>query len=547
MDTAQAKQQIIERIKQASSILVTVSNNPSIDQLSACIGLTLLLNKMDKHATAVFSGQVPSIIEFLHPEKTIEANTNSLQDFIISLDKNKADKLRYKVENDVVRIFITPYKTALSEKDLVFSQGDFNVEAVIALGVKDRAQLDKAITTHGRILHDATLIAINSGNDKKAEIGQLNWQEPTASSLSEMLVSISEAFGTGLIDNQIATAFLTGIVSETKRFSNERTSPKVMTMSAQLMAAGANQQLIVSRLEPPPLPPQPPPQPPPPPRKPPEADRPVVKEPPKPLPPLPPSGVIEIPHELLEKSEPEVEIKPGEIHIDEQGNIISTDMAGAQESPQASSSPLAPEPLSVPTKSIPALPELRSDLPVHEAAQIIKPGRDALHESQVIAPVKAPAPPPDVIKNSPPGPHTLLNPAAHQPSISPPFTADTQPEWYDSSGKPSTNDPLAETPNPTGTLVGDGKDIQPPQASSLPLASQLAPNPASQMVDSARSAVQNAISAAPFDVGAHPVVALNAQPLSQPLHQNPAPPNSASPNPPPPVPPPMIPTNQTGT
>src|SRR6185312_5982122 len=99
---AQAKQQIVERVKQAENILVTVSNNPTVDQLAACIGLTLLLNKMGKHATAVFSGKVPSTIEFLQPEKTIETTTDSLQDFIISLDKNKADKLRYKVENDVV-------------------------------------------------------------------------------------------------------------------------------------------------------------------------------------------------------------------------------------------------------------------------------------------------------------------------------------------------------------------------------------------------------------------------------------------------------------
>src|ERR1700759_5173000 len=135
MDPAQAKQQIAERVKQANKFLVTVNSNPTVDQLAACIGLTLLLNKLGKHATAVFSGKVPSTIEFLQPDKTLQKNTDALQDFIISLDKNKADKLRYKVEDDVVRIFITPYHTSLSEKDLVFSQGDFNVEAVLALGV----------------------------------------------------------------------------------------------------------------------------------------------------------------------------------------------------------------------------------------------------------------------------------------------------------------------------------------------------------------------------------------------------------------------------
>src|SRR3954469_23325844 len=129
------KQQLIERLKAANNILVTVSRNPSVDQLAALLGLTLLLNKFDKHAAAVFSGQVPSTIEFLKPEDTLEKNTDSLRDFIIALDKSKADKLRYKVEDQVVRIFITPYKTSLSEKDLEFSQGDFNVDVVVALGV----------------------------------------------------------------------------------------------------------------------------------------------------------------------------------------------------------------------------------------------------------------------------------------------------------------------------------------------------------------------------------------------------------------------------
>src|SRR3982751_468377 len=141
---AQAKQQVAERLKQATNILVTVSANPSVDQLASCIGLTLLLNKTGKHATAVFSGKVPSTLEFLQPEKTIETNTDSLRDFIISLDKSKADKLRYKVEDEVVRIFITPYRTSISQKDLVFSQGDFNVQVVVTLGIRDQVQIDEA-------------------------------------------------------------------------------------------------------------------------------------------------------------------------------------------------------------------------------------------------------------------------------------------------------------------------------------------------------------------------------------------------------------------
>ena len=242
------KQRVVEALKNANNVLVTVSTNPSVDQLAACIGLTLMMNKLDKHATAVFSGAVPSTLEFLEPGKTLEANTDSLRDFIISLDKAKADKLRYKVEDDVVKIFITPYRTSIGAADLEFTQGQFNVDVVVALGVENRDQLDDAIIQQGQILHDAVVVDMSCGDHRPVEMGSINWHEATASSLCEMLVSISESFKTGLLDQQMSTAFLTGIVAETDRFSNDRTTPKVMTMSAQLMAAGANQQLIANQL-----------------------------------------------------------------------------------------------------------------------------------------------------------------------------------------------------------------------------------------------------------------------------------------------------------
>lgn len=241
------KQSIVDRLKQTNNVLVTVKNNPTVDQLSACIGLTLFLNKQGKHATAVFSGAVPSTIEFLKPESTLEKDTNSLRDFIISLDKSKADKLRYKVEDKVVKIFITPYRTSLSEDDLNFSQGDFNVDVVVALGVHVREELDQAIMAYGRILHDATVISVN--NNKPADLGALNWNDPKASSLSEMATSLVELLQPNLLDAQMATAFLTGIVAETDRFSNPKTTSVTMSLSAKLMSAGANQQLVATKLQ----------------------------------------------------------------------------------------------------------------------------------------------------------------------------------------------------------------------------------------------------------------------------------------------------------
>ncbi len=241
MDNQQ--EQLVKRISEANYILVTVNANPTFDQLAAAIGLTLMLNKMNKYATAIFSGQIPSALNFLNPEKTIEKTTDSLRDFIISLDKDKADKLRYKIEDNFVRIFISPYHSALSEKDFIYSMGDFNVDVVIALGIVKREELDKVIIEQGRILHDATIATINTAT--QSSLGTINWNDAKASSLCEMLVGLSSNIKVEkLLDGQIANALLSGIIEETAQFSNSKTTSATMAAGSRLLEAGANQQLV---------------------------------------------------------------------------------------------------------------------------------------------------------------------------------------------------------------------------------------------------------------------------------------------------------------
>ena len=246
------QQQIVEKIEASSSILITVSKDPSVDSLSAALGLTAIVNRLGKHATAIFSGAIPPAITFLDPEKVFENTPDSLRDFIIALSKEKADHLRYKVEGDVVKIFITPYRTTINSEDLEFSQGEYNVELVLALGVESQDNLDTALSAHGRILHDATVVTFSFGK-QTSSLGSIDWHDESASSLSEMVFNLGDlvkaSAETPLMDEQVATALLTGIVAETDRFSNLQTSSRTMAVAAQLMAAGANQQLIASKLQ----------------------------------------------------------------------------------------------------------------------------------------------------------------------------------------------------------------------------------------------------------------------------------------------------------
>lgn len=239
---------IIEKIRSSENILIALSNNPSVDDIAAAIGLTLYLDSIQRHVTAIYSGRITEGLEFLQPEATFETNTDSLQDFIIALSKDKADHLRYKLEGDYVKVFITPYRAKITEEDLKFSHGEYNVDFVIALDVASPDELDAALEEHGRIMHSASTVNITTSAPGK--FGEIDWSNPTASSVCEMVTQlILEMQGDDKpLDKDVATALLTGIVASTDRFSNSRTNSDTLGLASKLMGMGADQQLISANI-----------------------------------------------------------------------------------------------------------------------------------------------------------------------------------------------------------------------------------------------------------------------------------------------------------
>ncbi|MBR2767007.1 hypothetical protein IKF20_01155 [Candidatus Saccharibacteria bacterium] len=241
--------EVARKISEAHNVLVALSSDPSVDEMAAAIGLSLYLDKLGKRATAIYSGATPNALEFLKPEETFEDSVDTLQDFVIALNKEKADHLRYKLDGEFVKIYITPYKSKIVEEDLEFSYGDYNVDLVLALDVANGVDLDAALREHGRIMHDAVIINITTGNPGK--LGEIEWSDKSASSVSEMIARLLYSANSKVeIGKEEATAFLTGIVAATNRFSNAGTTPETMKMASRLMESGANQQLVSKNITP---------------------------------------------------------------------------------------------------------------------------------------------------------------------------------------------------------------------------------------------------------------------------------------------------------
>jgi nanoRNase/pAp phosphatase (c-di-AMP/oligoRNAs hydrolase) len=242
------KQQTSEAIRQAETILIITGQHPNIDQASSTLALAAVLRKFGKKVTALISDSLPQQLSFLETGE-LDRNLTGQRDFILKVDTKKAqvDKLRYEVAEDKLNIYVTPFKGSFAPSDVTYDYGSYRYDLVIVLGVPTRARIDRIYADNPSLFDNLPIVNLDFHRSNE-QYGAINLIEPTASSLCEILVALAESLQNGIVDEQIATAMLTGLMASTDRFTASHTTAKSLTVAAQLMAAGAKQPAIVRAL-----------------------------------------------------------------------------------------------------------------------------------------------------------------------------------------------------------------------------------------------------------------------------------------------------------
>jgi nanoRNase/pAp phosphatase (c-di-AMP/oligoRNAs hydrolase) len=194
------------------------------------------------------TGQLPKSSQVLDTRR-VSRDLSGIRDFIIRLDTSKVevDKLRYDVNEGNLEVVISPFAGNFTAKDASFDYGAYKFDLVIVLGVSQIAKIDTILEQNPTIFDGIHLINIDSHRSNE-QYGSVNYIEPQASSVCEMLVGIIESVAQGMIDYHVATALLTGIMSGTEGFTAPNTTAKSLTIAAQMMSGGAKQQDIVKVL-----------------------------------------------------------------------------------------------------------------------------------------------------------------------------------------------------------------------------------------------------------------------------------------------------------
>jgi phosphoesterase RecJ-like protein len=245
-----AKQQTVELIRASQNFLLLTHVNPDGDALGSLLALQMILTKLGKNATAVCSEPIPGAFQYLPGKEHLSDSFSGTKDFVITVDtrETKIDKLGYKnlPEENKLNIVITPVSGTFKPEDISSSHGQFKYDLVIVLDSPDLERLGLIYDQNTELFYETPVVNIDhhAGNDY---FGKINWVDLTATSTAEILVALVESLSREkpLLDVDVATALLTGIIVDTGSFQNANTTPKSFTVAAQLVAAGAKQQEII--------------------------------------------------------------------------------------------------------------------------------------------------------------------------------------------------------------------------------------------------------------------------------------------------------------
>jgi len=243
-------QQVTEAIKKSHHILITFRKDFTIDAVASALALYLVLKKQEKLVDIICSDfKLPDSLKFLPTTKNIKDNFSTLQKFVINLDttKNKVDEFSYDLKKDKLKIYITPKSGSFEQKNIKAESSEYKYDLVIALDTPDLESLGKIYRNFTEFFYNTSIINI----DHKAEnehFGQINLTNMNAVATAEILFNLINEIDRNLIDSEVATCLMTGLISKTRSFKTNNVTPKTLEVASQLLSAEADRDAIIKSL-----------------------------------------------------------------------------------------------------------------------------------------------------------------------------------------------------------------------------------------------------------------------------------------------------------
>lgn len=243
-------QQIQELLENKKHVLITFGTHPTGDAIASAVALLLFLQKQGKKVDVIsHQFQLPTAFAFLKAADTIQPHFSHLQRFIITIDVERSgvEELSYDIKDHKLRVFITPKQGFLTRDNVRTAQTDFKYDLIVVIDTPDLQSLGELYDNNTDLFYKTPIIAIDN-NPAHERFGQINLIDLTATSCAEIVADLMKKLGEEYIDEEIATALLTGMIAETHSFKNDHVKPHTLVNASWLIGLGANREKVVHNL-----------------------------------------------------------------------------------------------------------------------------------------------------------------------------------------------------------------------------------------------------------------------------------------------------------
>lgn len=244
------EQQIFEQIKKAKNILITFNKTWEGDAIASALALFLVCKKQEKNVeVAAEKFNDNALFNFLPAYNNIKTSLNVSRDFIISLDTSnaKVGQIKYNTKENSLDFIISPKEGFFTHDDVSSDFENFRYDLIIVLDTPDLESIGSIYDNNTNFFYKTPIINIDHHSNNE-QFGQINHIELTAISTTEILFNLISEYSKNLIDENIATCLLAGIISKTRSFKTQNITPQSLAISSQLITMGADREKIVNRL-----------------------------------------------------------------------------------------------------------------------------------------------------------------------------------------------------------------------------------------------------------------------------------------------------------
>ncbi|MFA6023753.1 MAG: DHH family phosphoesterase [Candidatus Gracilibacteria bacterium] len=240
-------------LRGAKNILIAPSSPMDGDSVGSSLALMAALRKMGKQVTVVAYDPMPEILKFLPFVSQIQPGLEPSRDLVISLSTENAevDHLKYEVEQGKINIIVTPKTGRFAPSDLSLKNKEADFDLLVTVDTGDLVQLGKLYEDHKELFSRIPVLNIDH-HASNGKFGSHNYLEYGFSATTQMITPMLQTFekerGEELIDEDIATLLLVGIITDTGSFQHSNTTPEAFEVAADLLERGARQQEIIKHI-----------------------------------------------------------------------------------------------------------------------------------------------------------------------------------------------------------------------------------------------------------------------------------------------------------